>query len=701
MAGRGANPSFAIQKQIRDNCKGVQNLMDDIYHWSEDMAKEEKARDHLRKNPTGGKSAGNRDAKVAAPPIRGRTVLPPVEANKSGASAKRSKDTEKNSSESSASTSSSSASTLELARDTTSLPKYYKNWGKYNVEEELEKLEEPKTKKEDDFDVEKFVKQRRTTAARPNVKVAVRSAAHATTAVEFATAKKEEANRLFGKARFKEAEVAYGVALTYLRGEDVAERELQTVLHSNIAACMLKQNDYTGTIDQSSRALQVTEDHVKSLFRRGSAYTQQCQWKKAAADYRRALQLDPNDAKCRTELAYVERMLEEALAKARAHAKSVMQDTNRKPVLQQLRMQIADKSEAKLTWDESDNPQKATVAVKRRADNARSDEERNASGATSLFISSAGEQERRIDDNGKYIPKSVRMAASGATSGSKKRRAQTQAKGDTHDAATVLSSASNSSTQSTQADPQDDDSEVATSSASAPAKRAAARDAMRGNFYSFERDWNFAAKGSMQGNSMSGQCVAKRFQLLERTELFSDSFTTELLLEVVAVFEQIARDFSPTYSETATSESSTSTSKRDTTPVLFVSWEDYVKRKTAIVKKLESINRWELILQSLSTSEKQQLERACWSQKRPVAPPEAPRVSCRKIISTESTSTSTSSNTNTTNTGTTTTTSPSPSPASPESPWTQVNMRADSKDSADWVDVRKEPLDLGDLDDLD
>lgn len=91
-----------VQKQIRDNCKQVQGFMDDIYHWSETMAKEEKARDYLRKNPDATKQGGNKKrgassesnasagssgagGSAAPPPIRGRTVLPTAGEKKAGA----------------------------------------------------------------------------------------------------------------------------------------------------------------------------------------------------------------------------------------------------------------------------------------------------------------------------------------------------------------------------------------------------------------------------------------------------------------------------------------------------------------------------------------------------------------------------------------------------------------------------------------
>jgi len=54
--------------------------------------------------------------------------------------------------------------------------RYYKNWRQYDVDEELDKLEDKASSKkskggEKEFDVEKFKAQKRTTAARPNVKV--------------------------------------------------------------------------------------------------------------------------------------------------------------------------------------------------------------------------------------------------------------------------------------------------------------------------------------------------------------------------------------------------------------------------------------------------------------------------------------------------------------------------------------------------
>ncbi|CAD7941702.1 unnamed protein product [Amoebophrya sp. A120] len=638
-SGPASNPTFMVQKQIRDNAKSMQNFMDDIYHWSESMAKEEKARDYLRKNPESrNKQKGSSSASGASstpstqpsqgapPPVRGRTVLPPAGTSKRSTTSELKGGNAKNASATSSSSTTTESITkgvversednLELARDTTSLPQYYKNWNKYDVEKEIEKLEEPKQAKE--FNVEEYVQQKRTTAARPNVKVAVRTAARATTAVEFSTAKKEEANRLFGKARFKEAEAAYKVALTYvMRGENEEEKDVQAVLHSNIAICRLKMQDYSGTIEASDAALSVRPDNVKAIFRRGSAYMHQQQWKRAAADLRRALELDPKDAKCRTELTYVERMLRETVEKARAHAKALMQDASRKPVLQQTPLQITERAEKKKKPSSSASSSSKNTGEIYASASATETDETGAGGGKpqaqqqqSLFISSHSAEDGNTDANGKYIPKSVRMGRQlGQQGGGAVSSSSSAGIGRQHTAAEAEEAAA---TRSSSLQPPTTTASrtsgvgrtaagAATETGAATGSNSKHADMFRSNFYAFERDWRTCGRlGS------ATQAVGKRFSLLERTQVFSDSFTAELVLEVVDVVQSLEAHF-PAYLQKF-NKSAADGNNMLADGVIFSSAEDYRARKASVVAKLEAINRWPLLLQSMGTSERRKLE---------------------------------------------------------------------------------------------
>lgn len=179
------------------------------------------------------------------------------------------------------------------------------------------------------------------------MKVAVRSSNRAMSNIAFANAKKEEGNRLFQKNRYKDAESAYCVALTYLLNETSTEgRSTMVIVHSNIAACLMKFNDHQGSIMECSKALQLDPDHCKSLFRRGLSYSRLAQYSHAKTDLQRACELNTTDEKCKSEYESCCRRHEENRQKSIKHAKSVMQDPVRQPKMSFTKVQILPVSRA-------------------------------------------------------------------------------------------------------------------------------------------------------------------------------------------------------------------------------------------------------------------------------------------------------------------------------------------------------------------
>ena len=182
------------------------------------------------------------------------------------------------------------------------------------------------------------------------MKVAVRASNRAASNLEFANAKKEEGNRLFLKSRFKDAELAYKGALTYLQNETdgVLSGSADTVvlLRSNIAACLIKHGDWASAITECSHAISLDPKHGKSLFRRGFCYTRLSQWKNAEADLIKAVEANPQDEKCKSELAGARRKVTELREKVVAHAKLSMQDAGREPKIAFEKVQIIPQSQA-------------------------------------------------------------------------------------------------------------------------------------------------------------------------------------------------------------------------------------------------------------------------------------------------------------------------------------------------------------------
>jgi len=348
--------SVEIQKQIKDNSTSVQEFFQDLYKWTAEQGKEEKRRE-TRKRVSQGlpvqaaapKENGSSTGKAAgAPPAK---ALPPAA------------DAEEEPEES-------------IKRDKLPMPQYYNSWDRYDVDAQLDKLddealsqqqaerEEREAAKDqilDELALRPDGDRKRTSAARPRVKISVRRSGRRAAPVDLALPRKEEANRYFAEGRFREAVATYTAGLDLLEKyeppdaasgaasqEDVADGTgqetealaLKTTLLANRALALLKLEEWKEVIVDCTEALRFDPQHHKATLRRGFAFARMKRWPAAARDLERAVKGDPSDSKASAELQMARRMLAEQVKEARAHAKNAMRDPTREPKMPTRTLQV-------------------------------------------------------------------------------------------------------------------------------------------------------------------------------------------------------------------------------------------------------------------------------------------------------------------------------------------------------------------------
>ena len=248
-----------IQHQIRNNATNIREYIDDLSSWEAEM-------NHLDNSLT------QKTYPLAEPPpIRSK-----VEEIK--------KDQQE----------------TVLKRDKAKMQDYYKAWDKYNVDSELEKLEDtPPT-----FQTPK-------TIAKPQSKVVVRGGRAVNSEIDRL---KDQGNLEFTSKEYAKALEKYQECLTKSVPNDI-----KIILHSNSAECYLRLKNGEKALEEAENALGIDSKHVKSLLRRAKAKKILGKYKSSQSDLEECLSLDPKNAAVLTEKVKLSKkraaLLEEAKAK--------------------------------------------------------------------------------------------------------------------------------------------------------------------------------------------------------------------------------------------------------------------------------------------------------------------------------------------------------------------------------------------------
>jgi len=331
--------SIEIQKQIKDNATSVSDFFSDLYKWTEDQVKEERRRE-IRKTA---RQVGIDEAQklIAAKPAERDAAEKINDAHMDG---ERSD---------------------PIKRDNAPIAQYYHDWDRYDPEAEVGRIEDEALQSQraesearqaekdrilDEMALKPNGDRTRTSAAKPRVKVSVRRSGRKVAPVDLAAPRKDEANRLFGAGRYREAIAAYTAAIDCLdkyeppeagsnfgdkvHEDGAGEKEaiaLKVALLANRALACLKLEDWRECVLDASEALRFEPMHHKAMLRRGFALARMKRWGPAAKDLEQAVSADPADKKANAELQMVRRMLTEQAKDARAHAKCVICDSTRSP----------------------------------------------------------------------------------------------------------------------------------------------------------------------------------------------------------------------------------------------------------------------------------------------------------------------------------------------------------------------------------
>jgi tetratricopeptide (TPR) repeat protein len=127
---------------------------------------------------------------------------------------------------------------------------------------------------------------------------------------------KDKGTELFKQDRIEYAMKRYEKALECLGGRGEARKlpgelplQHKTLIlqcHLNLAAGMLKKEDYEGVVKHCTEALDVSRDSVKGLFRRGQAYVKLQKMTEARKDFAAVVELEPNNKAAKREIAVID-----------------------------------------------------------------------------------------------------------------------------------------------------------------------------------------------------------------------------------------------------------------------------------------------------------------------------------------------------------------------------------------------------------
>uniref|UniRef100_UPI00398F1F87 peptidyl-prolyl cis-trans isomerase D n=1 Tax=Pristiophorus japonicus TaxID=55135 RepID=UPI00398F1F87 len=152
------------------------------------------------------------------------------------------------------------------------------------------------------------------------------------TIVRIAEDLKNLGNNFFKSQDWTMADKKYTKALRYvatLRNEIDAEEsteksdtvKLESVALScnlNIAACKLKQSDWTAAIESCDEALDINQSNTKALYRRAQAWQAKKDYSQALIDLKKAQEITPEDKAINSEILRVKQKIKEQKEKEKA-----------------------------------------------------------------------------------------------------------------------------------------------------------------------------------------------------------------------------------------------------------------------------------------------------------------------------------------------------------------------------------------------
>jgi tetratricopeptide (TPR) repeat protein len=129
---------------------------------------------------------------------------------------------------------------------------------------------------------------------------------------------KSQGNIFFKENLYKKASKSYNKALSYFDGvndftnqESEKVKSIKIILYTNLSVCYLKLDEISKSIKSAQKALEIDENNWKAYFRLGQAFSASSDLSLAKSNLHKAGILNPNEISIRTELADVNKKIEQ------------------------------------------------------------------------------------------------------------------------------------------------------------------------------------------------------------------------------------------------------------------------------------------------------------------------------------------------------------------------------------------------------
>ncbi|KAL5007611.1 hypothetical protein ScPMuIL_016417 [Solemya velum] len=242
-------------------------------------------------------------------------------------------------------------------------PREYREWDKFDVDAELEKVE-----KDDDNGDDKT----KVIGTKPNLSEIKRNLDSKdlteSERVVKANREKDKGNEAFKAKDYEEAVIYYSRSISLLP---------TAVSYNNRALTYLKLCNWSLVIDDSSCVLEMEPDNIKALLRRGSAYKEKEDLTRAKLDFDRVLHLEPENKRA-------EELLEQ-LKQKEEEGKKKRKEKGRRMVIEEVDSGGSDSE----TEGQSGGPESKADSVMQEHDKVSNDKSHSSPGKQG---SSAGQQ---------------------------------------------------------------------------------------------------------------------------------------------------------------------------------------------------------------------------------------------------------------------------------------------------------------------
>ncbi|ELU18522.1 hypothetical protein CAPTEDRAFT_219848 [Capitella teleta] len=185
--------------------------------------------------------------------------------------------------------------------DKTVKPRDYREWDKLDIDAELAKVDESKTKSSEPSSKASFSRpdmEREVDASKWSVQEKLRKAER----------EKDKGNEAFRSGDYEEA------LLYYQRSISIIPSVAAT---NNRAQIYLKMKRWLSAIDDCNSVLKMDASNIKALLRRATAYQGQKEFVKAQTDVRKVLEKEPGNKRAQTLMTEIEKALAEQKVKGR------------------------------------------------------------------------------------------------------------------------------------------------------------------------------------------------------------------------------------------------------------------------------------------------------------------------------------------------------------------------------------------------